>query len=514
MVRRSSRSLPADHELVLLAESALESQQWSELRGLGQRLCDEYPENSKGPRFAAIAAREEGDLEVAEKLLTAAIELFPDVDELAVEHAWVAVKREDWPAAEERWARVRAREPHNVSAYLWAAFALRREQRYEAAEGLIGQAMVLFPEEAQPSLDYASIALERGDFEAARGRYDHVRQSYPNEPMGPVGLGIALTRLNRLEEADKILAAAKLAYPEQVDAAIHYALVAQERRDWAEALRRFSQARRNFAKEPQLALGVATALAHLGEFDVAERELEAARHGFSDDVAGVLSLSELARHLSEQPNERHLQRELLARFESLGDNCEFGLVQRRFGAEPLGLLRWSGTCPADVARALRSRLEGVGDPNNTSLELYNGQEYFIKDTRGWFEMHTFIRAGQAPYELLYEQQLRRLQFLSRKLIEDLLEARKIFLYKPRDGRITEQEIEEIHAATRGYGAVTLLVVQLGGTAHPDGSVVPLSDGLLLGYLARVSTNAVQEEITYDSWYRLCLNAAVAVCARG
>jgi hypothetical protein len=32
-------------------------------------------------------------------------------------------------------------------------------------------------------------------------------------------------------------------------------------------------------------------------------------------------------------------------FENLGGNCEFGLVQRHFGAEPLSLLRWTATPP-------------------------------------------------------------------------------------------------------------------------------------------------------------------------
>lgn len=34
--------------------------------------------------------------------------------------------------------------------------------------------------------------------------------------------------------------------------------------------------------------------------------------------------------------------EILGQFESLGDNCEFGLVQRIGGIEPLGLLRFAG----------------------------------------------------------------------------------------------------------------------------------------------------------------------------
>ena len=36
-------------------------------------------------------------------------------------------------------------------------------------------------------------------------------------------------------------------------------------------------------------------------------------------------------------------RDLVLQFESIGDNCELGLVQRRAGSEPLGLLRFAGS---------------------------------------------------------------------------------------------------------------------------------------------------------------------------
>lgn len=179
MTRTPTRSLLADHELVLLAEFAVASQQWAQLRDIGARLCNEYPEAPNGPLFVARAAREMGDLEAAERILTPAMERFPDVEALAAEHAWLALNREDWPAAAERWQSVRMREPQNVSAYLWGAYALRREQRYELAERLIAQAMVLFPDEVQPTVDYALVAEERGDPIEARRRWDALRQLFP-----------------------------------------------------------------------------------------------------------------------------------------------------------------------------------------------------------------------------------------------------------------------------------------------------------------------------------------------
>src|SRR5690348_3255112 len=65
---------------------------------------------------------------------------------------------------------------------------------------------------------------------------------------------------------------------------------------------------------------------------------------------------------------------LMLAFESLGDNCEFGLVQRQAGAEPLGLLRFTGIfLPIEVrlqklVAALEHRFEGLAAP--TSLMIY------------------------------------------------------------------------------------------------------------------------------------------------
>ena len=39
---------------------------------------------------------------------------------------------------------------------------------------------------------------------------------------------------------------------------------------------------------------------------------------------------------------------------SLGDNCEFGFVQRNAGFEPSGLLRWAIAKPIDVVRFLEN----------------------------------------------------------------------------------------------------------------------------------------------------------------
>ena len=47
---------------------------------------------------------------------------------------------------------------------------------------------------------------------------------------------------------------------------------------------------------------------------------------------------------------------------SLGDNCEFGFVQRNAGFEPSGLLRWAIAKPIDVVRFLELSLIHISEP--------------------------------------------------------------------------------------------------------------------------------------------------------
>ena len=82
--------------------------------------------------------------------------------------------------------------------------------------------------------------------------------------------------------------------------------------------------------------------------------------------------------------------DLLLRFESLGDGTEFGVVQWYFGANPLGLLRFTHTPPGLLCAALRAKFQGVGEPENTVLFANRG-EWISQDTRYLLAMHTHLR---------------------------------------------------------------------------------------------------------------------------
>jgi hypothetical protein len=64
-------------------------------------------------------------------------------------------------------------------------------------------------------------------------------------------------------------------------------------------------------------------------------------------------------------------RDLTLGFENLGDNCEFGIVQRRCGAEPLGLFRFSSTQLKPLIAGIRNRFTGMAEHGNLRLEPYD-----------------------------------------------------------------------------------------------------------------------------------------------
>ena len=199
--------------------------------------------------------------------------------------------------------------------------------------------------------------------------------------------------------------------------------------------------------------------------------------------------------------------QFMLRFESFGDNCEFGLVQRRCGAEPLGLLRFSNLELPQLLRGLDNRFEGLGEVNSLELSLDQGNppEYVLRDRGYNLVFHTFLNAGTAREEELLAQQSGRMQFLRRKLLEDLANGEKIFVVK-RNVLLTEHEMLPLRMALQRYGANTLLYV-VPSADHSPGTVVQVAPGLLCGYIDRLAPHENAHELSLAVWLRLCINAA-------
>jgi hypothetical protein len=197
-------------------------------------------------------------------------------------------------------------------------------------------------------------------------------------------------------------------------------------------------------------------------------------------------------------------RDLVVQFESLGDNCELGLVQRRVGAEPLGLLRFSGTPLRNLLRAMAARFSHIGDPAYVRLNPEHG-EYMVKLTKYDFTYHADAKIGEADPDRLLKQQTRVVSFLARKLIEDLEEASKIFVFRQNEP-LSAIDLIDLRLAIAAYGPGRLLWVQPACTGHPPGSVALVDERLMIGYVRRLASREAVPDLDFESWIAMLRRA--------
>lgn len=198
--------------------------------------------------------------------------------------------------------------------------------------------------------------------------------------------------------------------------------------------------------------------------------------------------------------------DLMLTFESLGQNCEFGLVQRQCLAEPLGLLRFSSAPLPLLLDALDKHFEGMGALDTISVSLAaNGHEYMVHDQRFGFLYHAWVNADEMAAADVARREARRVPFLVRKLLEDLAAGEKIFVFKGM-GFMPEQEVFPLAMALRRHGPNTLLFVNLSDAAHRGGTVEARGPGFMVGYLDRFAPGDNAHDLLLDQWVALCREA--------
>ena len=165
--------------------------------------------------------------------------------------------------------------------------------------------------------------------------------------------------------------------------------------------------------------------------------------------------------------------------------------------------------PRNLIDLLDSRFEALGDAEFTPLDRLDCGEHLIKDRRGYYWMHSFIRADTADAEA-FLQQVRRINYLKQKLIEDLTAAEKIFVYKSTRKRLTDTDLLSLHRAMRRYGNNVLLGIRLQDEGHPAGVIEVLADDLMVGYLDRMAHAEVAKGFSPDVWLMLLRQAGAVV----
>lgn len=493
---------------------ASQQNRWDAAEARFAAVRERFPLTPDGWQGGALVLRNQYRLDEAQRLLEDGMARFPNHPQFVLDHAQlptfpVFAHQKDWPESLRRLALLRERFPRFEAGYLASVRAMRETDDAAGAEAVALEGCTRLPNSVGLALKYAKAAEDRRDWAEAVARYTGVKAGFPSEPGGDLGLARALAASGRVQEAEALLHQTMQRFETFAAPFADYAQLAAVRQDWAEAQRRWNEAQRRFPEEKQFA--------HRA-FDAAMRLSEAAP---AAQQASFAMLAPAPKPSAEAADPT--VRDLVMHFESLGGRglgCEFGIFQRDCGAEPLGLLRWADMPYEGLARTLENRFAGVGAQEHTELFLTavggGRAEWCTRDRRDMMFMRAFMHEDEIGFDKMYVASCRRLQFLTRKLIDDLTTGAKIFVFRLTDRNLSDEELDRLHAAIRSYGDNMLLYVRYEDAAHANGTVELIRPGLMIGYMDRFKlspSNELSAAPPTASWLAVC-KAAYALWIAG
>lgn len=191
---------------------------------------------------------------------------------------------------------------------------------------------------------------------------------------------------------------------------------------------------------------------------------------------------------------------MLLQLEGLGNNCEFGIVQRHFGCDPPGLFRNVGFLSPDIIiNAIEHDLEGLFDDGNYQFTLPEGWKDWRIDSQG-FMFHAGIpadiTADSEDWTRKSREALQAHRLLKRMFREELRKGEKIFVYRQKQN-IALDDVRRLHAAIRKYGPGWLLNL-VEDPSKPKGTIEDLGDGLIIATTS-VLSNEDPPNIDIAAW---------------
>ena len=324
----------------------------------------------------------------------------------------------------------------------------------------------------QAELTAAADAAEAAqNWSEAIGSWTAYMHDYPASVAGPIGLTRALIGAKRFGAADALLVSAIAAFPNDNRLSTLAAAVAMGAGQYEEGLRRWRAV------------------------------LEAA----PNHPSAAARIAHCERKLHEESNFDPAKKWLLDQFTSLGRNCEVGLLQKSFGADRMGLLRYAQTPPGGLLIALQSRFRDIGNPGRTQISLVKNFEYNVFDTGSGIGFHTMEYKTDAAESAVLKKQCRRLRILCDMLIHELTRARQIFVYQNAD--LPDETACKIHDSLLAYGPNVLLCVREAKEGETGGSHRLLRPNLMLGLIDHEGARSeIVWDICTDQWEALLRTA--------
>jgi hypothetical protein len=204
---------------------------------------------------------------------------------------------------------------------------------------------------------------------------------------------------------------------------------------------------------------------------------------------------------------------IIAEFESLGDNCEFGFVQRYHGLEPGGLLRWASSSVDGLIEGLHRRFAGLYE----LIDLVPYTHNMVLDRKYGIAFHSEMRSVPIGNRLKFEatgdmlcaihwEEHQKISYLIGKLTDALAEGKQIFVYKRNSG-LSPQDVRTLRAALDVYcDSSRLLCVTAASGRQPAGTVSLVGRRTKLATIKKLAPYTNVESALYPEWTALCCEA--------
>ena len=203
---------------------------------------------------------------------------------------------------------------------------------------------------------------------------------------------------------------------------------------------------------------------------------------------------------------RHEDVRWLERFASLGENCEFGLAQRRLGVETLDLFRGAATRAKPLAAAIKDGLRQLRGPDAIEIRMppwgRSPDHLRLWSPAYDLEFYPSEPIGETALETRKTAEGRRLSLLARKFMDDCEDGGKIFVYAAQQDDRSDALL--LRDALRAHGPSTLLWV----TEAPEraGAIDEVDDGLVYGFIDRWAPFDNVFDCSLACWATICRNA--------
>ena len=205
--------------------------------------------------------------------------------------------------------------------------------------------------------------------------------------------------------------------------------------------------------------------------------------------------------------------EIARNFESLGDNCEFGVAMAEHGFTRPSLFRFGGTSefhapqrlpPTLLAEAIASYFDGLAEGDDLDFRLY-GPEWIATSARYRFMAHTGVTDASLSKAELRRQHNRRMRLAVRNFVELAANPRTVFVRKS-NGHETEADLRRLLEALRGLGEARLLWVTTASDEEPAGMISLLGDGLVKARISRFAPYADAGNPDRQAWRQVVANS--------